>query len=71
MNYHICSVNPKLMLAILEQTFIFLNMRMKYFGKNYHTLGDFIGPNHEIALWDMCLVIYEGLNEETRMVWNL
>ena len=38
------------------------------FWRYYYRLGDFLGPNHLFEQWELCMVIYEGLNEDTRLV---
>ena len=48
--------------------FSFSEYENEVFWKYYHRLGNFVGPNHGIELWYMCLVVYEGLNVETRMM---
>ena len=48
--------------------FYFPQFENEVFWRYYYRLGDFVGPNHGIEEWDMCLVIYEGLNEETRFI---
>ena len=39
--------------------FAFPQYENELFWKYYYRLGNFVGPNHEIEIRDMCLVIYE------------
>ena len=47
-------------------SFYFPQFEHEVFWRYYYRLGDFVGFGHGIEQWEMCNVIYDGLNAETR-----
>lgn len=47
-------------------SFHFPQFEHELFWRYYWRLGDFLPPNHGIEQWEICQVMYNGLNEETR-----